>query len=337
MSTRAVPAATSLPTSFQRQRLPYALALLLFLALPLLLSGSAFYLDALILVFLWAALAGAWNLAGGYAGQLSLGHAAFFGIGAYTSTLLFMHFKISPWMGLFAGGLLAALVAVPLGYLTIRLRGPYFSLATIAFGQVAQIVAVNWQDLTRGSQGLILPPLDDPANFLFFEKLPYAYIALGLMLGVVLITIWVENVPLGYHLIAVREDEEAANTVGVNVVRTKLVTIALSAFLTAVGGTFYAQYIGFVDPNYVLSLDVSVQFALVAILGGLASPIGPVVGSFILTPLGQFLRAWLGGAQSGLYLVIYGALLVAVVILLPRGLVREFIFQMRRFQHRRKG
>jgi branched-chain amino acid transport system permease protein len=335
MSTRAVPATAPLPATFPRQRLAYGLTLLVFLALPLLLSGSPFYLDALILVCLWAALAGAWNLAGGYAGQLSLGHAAFFGIGAYTSTLLFMHFKLSPWVGLFAGGLLAALSALLLGYLTIRLRGPYFSLATIAFGQVAQIVAVNWDGLTRGSQGLILPPVDDPANFLFVEKLPYAYIALGLMVGVLLITTWVENLPLGYYLVAVREDEEAANTLGVNVVRTKLITIALSAFLTAVAGTFYAQYIGFVDPNYVLSVDVSVQIALLAILGGLASPVGPVVGSFILTPLGQFLRAWLGGAQAGLYLVIYGALLVAVVILMPHGVVREVIHRFRRFQRRR--
>jgi branched-chain amino acid transport system permease protein len=290
------------------------------LLLPLVVR-SPYYLDILILTFLWAGLAGAWNLAGGYAGQFSLGHAAFFGIGAYTSSLLFVHFKLSPLLGVFVGAILVGLIAFLIGAVTFRLRGPYFTLASIAFAEVVYVISHYWRGLTRGAEGLEIPFAPSLVNLMFHSKVAYAYLAGAYMLFVFVLAVWVERSRLGYYMIAYREDEEAAESVGIDTYRVKLIALTVSAALTALGGTFYAQYILFLEPGTVFSLDVSIQMALISIIGGLGTALGPVIGSVLLTPLSMFLRAWFGGGYAGLHLLIYGIVLIVVVLFVREGLV----------------
>jgi branched-chain amino acid transport system permease protein len=297
-------------------------ALVVLCALPF-TTSNAYYLDIVVQVYMWAAAAVAWNLLGGYAGQFSLGHSAFFGIGAYTSTLLLLQTGLTPWIGMLAGGALSALFALVIGYLAIRLRGPFFTLATIALAEVLQILAVYFRDLTGGSQGLSLPFAASVARFTFDDKRAYALAALGFLLLALLVTFLIERSRLGYYLVAIREEEEAARAVGVPVLRMKLIVTATSAYLTAMVGTFYAQYVLWIEPAHTFSLDVSVQFALMAIIGGLGTLLGPVIGAALIIPLNMFLRAWLGSSLAGLYLVVYGVVLILVVLYARQGLVVE--------------
>jgi branched-chain amino acid transport system permease protein len=310
--------------------------LLLLCGLPF-TTSNAYYLDILVQIYMWAAAAVAWNLLGGYAGQFSLGHAAFFGIGAYTSSLLLLMAGLTPWLGMLAGGALSTLFAFVIGYLSIRLRGPFFTLATIALAEVLQILAVYFRELTGGSQGLSLPFAASVARFTFDDKRAYALTGLGLLLFALSVTFLIERSRLGYYLIAIREEEDAARAVGVPVLRVKLVATATSAFLTAIIGTFYAQYVLWIEPAHTFSLDVSVQLALMAIIGGLGTLSGPVIGAALIIPLNMFLRAWLGSSLTGLYLVVYGVVLVLVVLYARQGLVAEARGWFARRRHARVG
>jgi branched-chain amino acid transport system permease protein len=305
-----------------QQPLTLGVVLVVLCALPF-TTSNAYYLDIVVQVYMWAAAAVAWNLLGGYAGQFSLGHSAFFGIGAYTSTLLLLQTGLTPWLGMLAGGALAALFALVIGYLAIRLRGPFFTLSTIALAEVLQILAVYFRDLTGGSQGLSLPFAASVARFTFDDKRAYALAGLGFLLLALAVTFLIERSRLGYYLVAIREEEEAARAVGVPVLRMKLIATAASAYLTAMVGTFYAQYVLWIEPAHTFSLDVSVQFALIAIIGGLGTLLGPVIGAALIIPLNMFLRAWLGSSLAGLYLVVYGLVLVLVVLYARQGLVVE--------------
>ena len=290
------------------------------LAIPL-LTGNLFLQDAAIFILLWAGLAGAWNIAGGFAGQLSLGHAAFFGLGAYTSTLLKIHTGLSPWIGMLCGGALVVVASGFIAFAATRLRGPYFALVTIAFATVMQIVAARWYDFTRGNEGLSIPFEPSAANFMFAGKLAWTLIVLCYVAGIYLLATWIGRSRFGYQLAGMREDDDAAQALGIDTRRLKVVAIALSAFLTALGGTFYAQYVGFVDPGYVFSIDLSVKFALMCIIGGMGTALGPVLGAVLITALEMALRAKWGGERSGLYLIVYGTLLIVVVRVMPEGLV----------------
>jgi branched-chain amino acid transport system permease protein len=298
-------------------------AVALALALLPLTTSDAYYQDVIVQIFMWAAAATAWNLLGGYAGQFSLGHAAFFGIGAYTSSLLFLKAGLTPWLGMFAGGALAGLFALVIGYLSIRLRGPFFTLSTIALAEVLLILAVHWRELTGGAEGVSLPPTPNAANFTFDDRRVYALVGLGLLLLAMSVTWLIERSRLGYYLVAIREEEEAARAVGVPVLRVKLMAAVVSAFLTALVGTFYAQYLLWIEPAHTFSLDVSIQLALMVIIGGLGTLYGPLIGAALVIPLNMFLRAWLGAAVSGLYLVVYGLVLVVVVLYAREGLWAE--------------
>ena len=306
--------------SARRLRLAVAWPLLLG-ALPF-LTQDAYYLDTLVLTFIWAAYAGAWNLVGGYAGQFSLGHAAFFGIGAYTSSVLLVRWGISPWLGMWAGAALAAALASLLGAISIRLRGPYYIIVTIAAAEVVRIWAIQWRAVTQGSEGLWIPFQASLARLTFEDKAASAWAALILALLVYAVTLAVDRSRLGYYLRAARDDEAAAQAVGVNVFAVRWVASLLSAALAALSGTLYAQYVLFLEPQTVMSFEMSVQPALLSIIGGLGTPSGPLVGSLLLTPLSQFLRGWLGGsAHRGLYLLLYGVGLTVAVFALPRGVV----------------
>lgn len=284
-------------------------------------SRNLYVQDALILVLLWASLGSAWNIASGYAGQLSLGHAAFFGLGAYSSTLLKHHLDISPWIGMLVGGVLVVFVSGFVAYAATRLRGPYFALVTVALAAVLQIIAARWQSVTGGNEGLPIAFRPGFENFIFAGKLSWTLIILAYLVCIYAFAVWLSKSRTGFQLIGMREDEQAAEALGVNSRRLKVLTIAVSAFLTALGGSFYAQYVGFVDPAYVFSFDLSVKFALVCIIGGMGTPLGPILGAILITVLEMYLRAHWGGERSGLYLIVYGTLLVIVVRFMPEGLV----------------
>jgi branched-chain amino acid transport system permease protein len=285
---------------------------------PLFIKND-FYLDGFILVFLWAAFAGAWNIISGYAGMVSLGHNAFFGIGAYTSTLLLLRCGLTPWLGMLVGGLLSASVGLVLGLVCFRLRSHYFALATLAFGQVTSIIAMNWRSLTDGAEGLSLPIRPSLYNMSFSGKLPYVYMGLALLLIVLGITWALENSRLGYYLTAFRENEDAARALGVRTGRVRLAAMAISSFLAAVVGSFYAQYLVYIDPSSVIRIQISVQVALFAIVGGISTVLGPFVGAMIFIPVTIALRAALGTTVPGLHMIIYGVILILVLLYMPRG------------------
>jgi branched-chain amino acid transport system permease protein len=285
---------------------------------------DAFFLDGLILILLWGASAAAWNVAGGYAGQVSLGHAAFFGLGAYSAALLGTRWEVSPWIGLLVGAGLATAFGFILGFLSNRLRGPYFVLATIAFSQVLLIVASRWRGLTSGSEGIPVPFRPGFWTLGITDKRGWVYLVLVLAALLYLVQLYLERSRRGYQLAAVREDEDAALSLGVPARRLKVAAIAASAALTSVCGTLWAQYVGFVDPFYVFSVDLSVRFCLATILGGLGTPLGPFLGAALITMLETSLRARFGGIGAGLvgiYLIIYGVVLIVMVRFAPHGLV----------------
>jgi branched-chain amino acid transport system permease protein len=285
-----------------------------------LVSGDNFLLDSLNQVLIWAALALSWNILCGYARQISVGHVAFFGIGAYTSTILRLDFGLSPWIGMLAGGVLASVVGTLLGLVTFRLRGPFFTMATIAFAEVVRILAVSVRSLTRGSEGMSIDSAPDPARFVFAELRSYVLVTWLLVLLLFALSKYLDLSKTGLRLRALREDEIAARALGVNTFRLRLVSMAVSAFFTAICGTFYAQYILLIDPDSVLGVDASLQMALLTVVGGIGSAIGPVLGTYLVVPFGQVLRAELGSQLAGLHLVIYGFGLILVLYKLPNGI-----------------
>lgn len=284
---------------------------------------DAFLLDGLVLILIWGASAAAWNVAGGYAGQVSLGHSAFFGLGAYAAALLGTRWGLSPWLGLAVGALVATTVGLVIGFLSNRLRGPYFVLATIAFSQVLLIVGSRWRGFTAGSEGIPVPFRPGFWTLGIADKRVWVWIVLTLAVLVYLVELYLERSRRGYQLAAVREDEDAALSLGVPARRLKVAAIVVSAALTAACGALWAQYVGFVDPFYVFSVDLSVRFALAAIIGGLGTALGPFLGAALVTSVETYLRAQFGGIGAGLvgiYLIIYGVLLILVVRFVPGGL-----------------
>ena len=306
-----------------------ALALAIFgaSAVAPLVIRDGFFLDSLILILMWGAVAGAWNVAGGYAGQVSLGHSAFFGIGAYSAALMATRWNASPWLGMLMGAVVATGAGLVIGYLSNRLKGPYFALATIAFSQVLLIVASRWRGFTAGSEGVPVPFRPGFWTLGFASKVSWVYLILCLALAVYLVQVYLERSRIGYRLAGVREDEDAAEALGIPSRRLKVMAVAASAALTSVCGALWAQYVGFVDPFYVFSVDLSIRFALNAIIGGIGTAMGPFVGSILITSLETFLRASFSdirGGLIGIYLIIYGCLLIVVVRFIPQGLVGWF-------------
>lgn len=313
--------ARRLPILPQRGKVSLCEILLLLVCIGLVAVGlSPSLRDVLLLTFLFAGLALAWNIAGGYAGLISFGHAAFFGVGAYTSTILLVHFNVTPWIGIWCGGLLAAVFGAVLALVCARLRGPFFILSTLAFAEVVRIGALNWASLTGGPEGLSISPAPSLINMVFTSKTTYAALMLGYAVLVYAITKALEASRYGYYLFAIRDDEDAASAAGVNPQLGRTSAMALSASLTGIGGSLFAQYFLYLDPTFVISPEISFQFALLPAVGGLGTAIGPVLGSFLITPLSELLRSNLGNAAAGLHLVIYSAGLIVVMLYFPGGL-----------------
>ncbi len=295
--------------------------LALVLALPFLLPNP-FYVHIAVMMAVFAALGGAWNLIGGYGGQLSLGHAAFFGTGAYVSTLLVNAAGISPWITLWLGGAAALLLSLPVGAICFRLQGPYFAIATIGLGEALRLLVLHFREATNGAQGLTVPFKGDaPWQLQFASKIPYYYIGLALAAAVVLVARWMERARLGHYLVAIGQNQDAAEAIGIHSARAKAQALALSAFLTGVVGVFYAQYTYVIHPDSVFGLGLSIQIALVAIVGGVGTVLGPVLGAVIMESFVQSTQIAFAGQYPGLELIVYGALLIAIILWQPRGLM----------------
>ncbi|MDX1687636.1 MAG: branched-chain amino acid ABC transporter permease [Candidatus Promineifilaceae bacterium] len=315
-----------------RDYLVLALVTVVLFVAPLFMSR--FLISLAVLVLYWAHLGNAWNLMAGYAGQFSFGHAVFYGIGAYTSTVLLVDYAVSPWLGMVAGAVLAALFGLVMGYLLFRfgIRGHFFALGTFAIAEMVRLFATELEFINT-SVGIHVPLVggDSWLRMQFEESvINYYYVILALFVIGLVVVIAVSRSRMGYYFQAIREDEEAAAALGVDVLRYKTLAVMLSGALTAVGGSFFAQYFLFIDPTLAFGVSVSVQILLRPIVGGVGTVWGPLVGALLLTPLAEATRAFvrtppafLGVIQgrAGVDVMIFGAILIIVVLFLPHGLV----------------
>ena len=308
------------------------LFLILIMCLVPFFIKSPYMLQVITLTVLFAYLALAWNLVGGLAGQVSYGNAIFLGVGAYTSTLLFIRFNITPWLGMIIGGILSVIIGVLMGWVCFRLRGAYFSLASLALASAVNILVVNtttlWGFDIRGAAGIVLPLLgNSPGFFQFSGRIEYYYIALIFLIVLYIVNLVIRNSKTGLFLKAVASDEDAAKALGVNVIKYKIIVLAISAFFTALGGTFYAQYLRFIDPASVFGFDRSLEIVLMYTVGGINYSFGPIIGAFILQPVNELVRVFLGGRYIGVHRIVYGLALILVVRFLPGGLcsITEYI------------
>lgn len=275
-----------------------------------------------ILIIFYAFAASGWNLFGGYIGQFFFAHVVFMAIGAYTSTLLYNEMKISPWIGMLIGGSIAVVLAIILGLLMFRanLQGTYFALGTLALLEITKSCALTSKAL-GGAQGLyILAKGNSIVNIMFKEKKGYYYIILALLLLVMLIVKKVSDSKTGAYFIAIRENEEAARAIGIDTMKYKMIALCMSAFISAIAGTFYAQYITYFDPYTIITFEMAVQIISTAIIGGTGTAIGPVLGAVVIIPLGESIRGYLGQSIAGVHLMVYGLCLMLTIVFLPNGL-----------------
>lgn len=327
MSATGLDAAVPSGTSSRRgARVGWLVLLAAALALPWLLPEQGYILRVACLILLFASLAQAWNIAAGLSGLISLGHAGFFGAGAYTSTVMLIRLHVSPWFGLLVAALVGATVAALISLPTMRLRGHYFALATLAFGEAMRVIANSWTSLTGGPVGLSVPFTAPSFTGMQFQSLrPYYYLMLGALLitGAVFETI--RRGALGLRLRALRDHPQAAAALGVDTVRAKLTAAVISGALTAALGVLYAQFMFFFDPDTVFGLaGISVRAALIVIIGGIGTLAGPLVGALLIIPVEELTNAWLSASVAGLSQLVFGVILIAVVLWQPRGLLALF-------------
>ncbi|MFG1277908.1 branched-chain amino acid ABC transporter permease [Xanthobacter autotrophicus] len=296
------------------------------LILPFVVADS-YVVHSAAMVLYFAYMASSWNFVCGYVGQVSLGHAAFSGIAGYASVLLFTGLGLSPWIGMILGGLLAAAISVPVGYATFRLKGPYFTLTSIAFAEIMRIWLENTDEFLgiplKGAQGLTVPPVGG-TSFLAFQfdgKLPYYFIILAMLVGVMTATHLMERSRLGFYLKAIRGNRDGAEALGIDPTRYCLTALALSAFLTGLGGAYYAQLFRYINPERNMGIDLSIDMAVMTIVGGQGTILGPTLGALVLHPVGEMVRATLGGHVLGLHLIIYGVVLMLAVLYFPKGII----------------
>ena len=291
-------------------------------ALPWFLQDQGYAIRVVTMVLLFAAMAQSWNIVGGLANQISLGHAAFFGIGCYTSTILLIRFGFSPWLGLLAAMLLAAAAGALLCLPTMRLRGHYFALATLAFGEVMRSIANTWSSLTGGPVGISVPFSNNSFWLMQFKSsIPYYFIMLGALVVTTAVFILISRSKLGYRLRAVKANPDAAEVIGVNTARTKITAAVISAALMGGCGTLFAQFNFFFDPDTAFSLaGVSVKVAMICIIGGIGTVAGPIIGAFFIIPVEEIFNDLLAGQSAGVSQLAYGVILIAIILMEPRGI-----------------
>lgn len=271
-----------------------------------------------------------WNLMSGYAGLFSFGHAAYFGLGAYLSTWLYVEFGLSPWLGMLVGAAAAGLLGLFMGYLTYRygLKENYFALTTLAFAEILRVIFNNSRTF-NASIGFNIPYKNDWTVFQFQDKRVYYFIAVVMLIGISFFIYRIRRTKTGLYFVALRENEEAADALGVHILRYKLTAIAISSMLTALAGTFYAQYYLFIDPVTCFATNVSISAITPCVLGGVGTVLGPIVGALIITPISAFTNAYFG-SFGGLNMVIYGCILVAVIMFLPKGVMGIVLDKLQR-------
>ena len=304
---------------------------------PFVFDG-AFEQNLGILILFAAYQGSAWNILGGFTGLFSFGHAAFFGLGAYTSTLLFVNAGVTPWIGMLVGGVVACAVGVGFGYLTVRyrVRGHYFALGMFAFAELLRFSAQNL-DIIGGSVGILIPFKGDaPEVFQFQDKAGYYFVILAMLVVIVAVSRMLKDGRLGYFWASIRSDDTAAEMAGVNTLRYKLVAMGLSAFFMALAGTFYAQFNFFIEPSIVFGVDKSLDGLLRTVIGGVGMVLGPLFGALLLAPLGELSKMVLPIKNaSGADLVLFGILLILAVRFMPRGVLgtleRVYTVLRRRF------
>jgi branched-chain amino acid transport system permease protein len=291
--------------------------ILVILSLLPFIGLSSYVMHILILVIMWSVIGMAWNLLSGYCGQVSFGHAAFFGTGAYTAGMLYSKYGISAWWGFPVSITVVTALALVIGYICLRLRGPFFALATLSMGVILRITAENLVNFTGGDLGIMI------RERTWIEKTWYYYIILAIACGTFLAIKMIIESKLGYYFVAIREDQDAAESLGINTTLYKTIALCLSAMLTGFAGVFYMNYMGYIDPKVVFALhDISIVTIMVVMVGGVATYWGPMVGAIIMVLLAEIIRSIpaLGTAHQ----TFFGILLIVIIIFLPNGIVGDF-------------
>jgi len=313
------------------------LLVLAVLAVFPLVVADDYYRHLMILFLMWVVIGSAWNLIAGYTGQVSFGDAAFFGSGAYAAGLLSHHLQISAWWGLALGGFAAVVIGLPFGWICFRMRGAYFALATLALNEVLRHSATIAEGFTGGMVGILIMPS-------FVSKIPYYYVALALAAVSMLSIHLVIHAKPGYYFVSIREDQDAAESLGINTHFYKMLSLGIAAFWTGVAGALYMNYMGFIDPDVVFSLhDISIMAILVGIVGGVGTVYGPAVGAFVMVTVQELFRSGFFGlfkflakitgsgtigtiaeAITGAHVLGFGILVVVVILVLPNGIVGDW-------------
>jgi len=296
-------------------------ALLAFLvAYPWLVRGP-YPRHVMILVLMYVVLGQAWNILGGYSGQISLGNHIFFALGAYTSTMLLIKAGFPPWLGVVPGMVLAMLAALAVGQICFDLRGHYFAIATLGLAEITYIIFLNW-DFVNRAFGFQIPMVKDSLYAVqWTSKMPYYYIILAMAVAVVAFVWKMDEARFGVYLKAIREDEERAKSLGIDSRRYKLLAFVISAAITALAGTFYAQYVLYIDPDSVLNLEFGLLIIIIPMVGGMGTVLGPILGACLLVPMAEYTRITFGGGGRGLHILLYGLVILLVAIYEPRGLI----------------
>jgi branched-chain amino acid transport system permease protein len=302
--------------------LVHGLLLVLALLFPLVFS-SPFMVNFGVLALFYAFIGQSWNIAGGFAGQLSFGHVAFFGVGAYASTIVQMRFGFNPWMGLPVSALAGAAAGWLIAVLSFRagLKGSYFALITLAFAEVFRIIS-NSVEITGGGLGMLIPMKQTAANFQFGDRRVFYFIILALTVVSVALALWLKASRFGARLAAIRENEDSARALGIDTFAEKTKIMMISGAIAGTGGCFFAQYFLYIDPSIAFGVDKSVEMLLVSMIGGAGTVYGPLIGAVLLAAVSEVTRAWF--TIQGLSLVLYGALLVVIIAYLPNGLIDLF-------------
>ena len=309
----------------RRRELIVGAAVLVGLGLLPLPIRDVYAQNLIIITLLFAGLSQAWNVLGGYCGQISLGHSLYLGIGAYVSTMLFVNLGVPPTVGMFVGGAVAGVAALLVGWPCFRLSGHYYAIATVVVGEIGYLLFLNW-DWVGAATGIYVPFKGESFVQLQFRttKLPFHYVVLAFAALTWVVAWFVEGGRWGFSWRAVRDDVVAARSLGVRVFPSKMAAAAISGGLTGMGGAIYAQYVGYIDPDSIMSGNLSILIALPAVLGGVGTLWGPLLGAALLIPLSELTRSYLGGSGQGVDLMIYGGLIVVVSLARPAGLVSLF-------------
>lgn len=307
-----------------RNLIPILIILIFLIIFPLIFNNS-YVKHVMIMIFIYAIAGESWNILGGYVGQVSLGHAIFFGVGAYTSSILLLNFNINPWIGMLVGGCFAVILAFIIGMLVFRLLGHFFAIATLSLGFIMYVVFLNLE-YTKGAIGIELPLVEESIKNMSFtiNKNGFYYISLACLILVVFVVYIIIKSKLGYYFKTIKGDEDMARSIGINTTFYKSIALSISVFIAAMAGTLYAQYFLYIDPDMVFGVILSIQFVIIVALGGAGTILGPILGSFIIIPIIEITRIFFGGGGRGLDVLLYGILIILIALFRPEGLITLF-------------